>query len=736
MLQGFGSAGANFSHTWVAANGGNIVSGGNTLSPIVNTPGLYTLRVTNQTNGCTATAQITVTQNTTPPIVSIATPGTLTCAVTSLPLSGSPAGAGHAYFWQTANGQIVSGGTTATPVISLPGNYTLTVTLLSNGCTASAVATVTTDTAPPIISTTPPPTLTCATEQVSLNGTVSQPANNFSSVWTTANGHFVSGQNTLMPIVDAPGLYVLTVQNQQNGCTSTTTSTATQNITPPVAEAGVTPTITCAQTQVSLDGSSSTGAGTLSFAWAGPQIVSGANSATPLVQAAGVYLVTVTDAANGCTASDNVTVLQNTLPPTVAIAPPLLRTCLRDTVSLDAGASSSGPNIAISWATTNGHFAGGQNTLFPQVDVAGVYTLTLVNQQNGCSATATATVGEDRVAPEADAGPPDELHCNNEETVLQGKSSTAGPLAFAWSTANGNILNGNTTPAPLVDAPGTYLLTVTDLDNGCTASDAVTVTEIPLPAFEPALTQPDCHQPKGTISFGPVSGGTAPFRYSFNGGQSFSGISVSGNLAPGTYELIVQDAEGCTATAEALVLPPFFPSVTLPEFYLIPQGDSIQILPLTTPPAAGLADWHWTPAEGLSCDDCPAPWAKPLRPTAYTLVITDMNGCTAEGRVLVRVDRNRFLYAPNIFSPNGDGVNDMFLLYGRGVAEIESLLLFDRWGNQVFERKSFQPNDESLGWDGNFRGHAVNPAVYVWQAVVRFVDGESEVFSGDVTVLR
>lgn len=735
-LQGFGSAGANFSHNWTVANGGNIVSGGNTLSPVVDDPGLYTLRVTNITNGCTATAQVTVTENVTPPVAGIGQPGELTCTVKSLPLNGSPAGAGYAYFWQTANGHILSGGTTAIPVVDLPGTYTLTVTSLTNGCTAGANATVTSNTTPPVISTTPPATLTCAIKQVSLNGTVSQPAGNFSPVWTTSNGHFVSGQNTLSPSVDAPGIYVLTVQNLQNGCTTTATTTATQNITPPTAEAGAGPTLTCVQTQASLDGSGSTGAGALSFAWAGPQIVSGANTATPVVKNSGAYTVTVTDAANGCTDTDIVTVLENTTPPTAAIAPPLLRTCLRDTVTLDAGASSGGPTIVIGWATVNGHFAAGQNSLFPQVDAAGVYSLTLTNQQNGCSATATATVGEDRVAPNADAGPPDELHCNHEQTTLQGKSNTPGALAFAWSTTNGNILSGNNSPSPVVDAPGVYQLVVTDQDNGCTASDVVVVTEIPLPEFDPTLTQPDCHQPKGTISIGPVSGGTPPFRYSFNGGQSFSAVPTAGNLATGTYQLVVQDDNGCTTTAEAQITPPFFPSVTLPEFYLIPQGDSVQLLPQTLPPAAGLADWHWTPSEGLSCDDCPAPWAKPLRPTAYTLVITDLNGCTATGHVLVRVDRNRYLYAPNIFSPDGDGINDRFLLYGRGVAEIESLMLFDRWGNQVFERKNIQPNDESQGWDGNYRGKAVNPAVYVWQARVRFVDGELEVFSGDVTVMR
>ncbi len=182
--------------------------------------------------------------------------------------------------------------------------------------------------------------------------------------------------------------------------------------------------------------------------------------------------------------------------------------------------------------------------------------------------------------------------------------------------------------------------------------------------------------------------------------------------------------------------PPFFPSVSLPDFYLIAQGDSVQLLPVTVPPAAVLADWSWTPADSLSCADCPNPWAKPLRPTVYTPVITDQNSCTATGDVAVRVDRRRQLYAPNIFSPDGDGRNDRFLLFGRAVAEVQYLRIFDRWGNQLFVNEHFQPNEESQGWDGSFRGQAMNPGVYIWQAAVKFIDGELEIFAGDVTIFR
>ncbi len=96
------------------------------------------------------------------------------------------------------------------------------------------------------------------------------------------------------------------------------------------------------------------------------------------------------------------------------------------------------------------------------------------------------------------------------------------------------------------------------------------------------------------------------------------------------------------------------------------------------------SSWSWTPAEGLSCDDCERPWAGPYRSGQYRLVVTDLSGCTAQASVNIQVDRRRDVYAPNVFSPNGDGLNDRFTIYGRGITEIKLLQVFDRWGNQLF----------------------------------------------------
>ena len=100
------------------------------------------------------------------------------------------------------------------------------------------------------------------------------------------------------------------------------------------------------------------------------------------------------------------------------------------------------------------------------------------------------------------------------------------------------------------------------------------------------------------------------------------------------------------------------------------------------------------------------------------------------------VNRNRKIYAPNVFSPNDDGSNDYFMIFGKGVKDIQQLQVFDRWGDELYLGEHLQPGDEPSGWDGTYKGNRMNPAVFVWWAKVEFVDGTVEVFYGDVTLVR
>jgi gliding motility-associated-like protein len=739
VLQGSGSPAGVVSASWAASAGGNITSGAHSFSPTVNTPGRYLLTVTNPQNGCTATAERTVVQDTLTPVLNIPSPPVLTCTAPSAVVRALPDTIAYAYQWQTANGSIVSGQQSAQAVVNLPGLYTVVVTDQRTGCTNARTAHVQADQQLPQISIAAPPVLTCSAPQVSLSAMVTNaPTGAISAHWTTADGQLVSGDQSLAPVVAAPGTYSLTVQNTANGCTASSTTLVVQNITPPAARISSPPPITCAQQQVMLNASASLGQGMLSFTWAGGLLLGGQGTPTPLAGQSGTYSLTLTDAANGCSAMASVVVPADTAAPVPRIAPTLPLTCERLSVTLDASASSGQTPLLAQWTTVNGAIASGASTLTPSANAPGLYTLLLTNGPNGCTATATATVQEDRTPPNANAGSDQTLFCLQPEVVLTGQSNTPGPLVFRWTVVQGGPFTGDSTTAQTTTrSPGTYRLTVVRLSNGCTASDDVQVAEVAPPAFEPRVEQPNCHRNTGNVAFVTLAGGQPPLRYSINGGQTYTPSPQFSGLTPGVYTLVVSDALGCTASAMVGIDPPFFPKIVFSAVAPVSLGDSIRLEPMLNLPASQVADWQWTPANGLSCDDCPAPWASPLHTTRYRLRILDSNGCPAEAQVLVPISRRRLLYAPNIFSPNADGQNDRFTLYGnRAVLAIRSLQVFDRWGNLVFSGQDLKPNDESAGWDGSFRGQAVMPGVYVWQAVVAFLDGVEEVFAGDVTITR
>jgi hypothetical protein len=113
--------------------------------------------------------------------------------------------------------------------------------------------------------------------------------------------------------------------------------------------------------------------------------------------------------------------------------------------------------------------------------------------------------------------------------------------------------------------------------------------------------------------------------------------------------------------------------------------------------------------------------------------VLDSRGCSARDEIYVQVDRRKNIYVPNIFNPDLGGLT---VYGGADVLEIEQFAIYDRWGSAIFERSGFEPNNPADGWQGAFRGKPVTPGVYAWYAVIKFLDGATEIFSGDVTVFK
>jgi gliding motility-associated-like protein len=147
----------------------------------------------------------------------------------------------------------------------------------------------------------------------------------------------------------------------------------------------------------------------------------------------------------------------------------------------------------------------------------------------------------------------------------------------------------------------------------------------------------------------------------------------------------------------------------------------------------------WMPAEIENCLDskCRQIRFSLSESTRIEVTVMDTNGCVAGDILSILVVDDRQVYVPNIFSPNGDGQNDVFTLFaGSGVRLISSLSIFSRWGDLLFVKENISPNDLTSGWDGTQDGRALDPGVFVWKAKIEYQNGTERIMHGDVTLLR
>ncbi|MEL6661312.1 MAG: gliding motility-associated C-terminal domain-containing protein, partial [Bacteroidota bacterium] len=233
-------------------------------------------------------------------------------------------------------------------------------------------------------------------------------------------------------------------------------------------------------------------------------------------------------------------------------------------------------------------------------------------------------------------------------------------------------------------------------------------------------------------------GGMSPYMYSFNG-QGFSASTNYSDLFAGTYELTVEDANGCQLTSIVEIPDGNNVNVDLGPDQTIQEGDPVSIYPQVSIDPLMISRLDWNVAFDLPCPDCLIQEDLYLnQATRFFLKITDENGCSAEDNVLILIEKKENIYVPNGFSPNGDGRNDRFYIFTdpNSVEEIEVLRIFNRWGEFVWENTNFQPNDPTQGWDGRVGGMDPNPAVFVWYAEIKMRSGEKRLLKGDVTLVE
>ncbi|MCW3103059.1 MAG: hypothetical protein JWO09_1499, partial [Bacteroidetes bacterium] len=489
--------------------------------------GTYTL-IVKDANGCTFTTSVTITNASGPTALAVSSTNSTCGAANGTVTIGATTGGAGPYTY-SFNGGAFSGTTSYTALAA--GTYSVIVKDAS-GCTFTTSIVVNNTAGPTALATT-----TINANCGAANGTINIGAVTGGTAPYTYSVNASAFTGTTAYGSMAAGTYTVVVKDA-NGCTFSTTATIANN-PGPTALAVTTVNSTCGASNGVVNIGAVTG-GTAPYTY---NINGGAFTATTsyTALAAGTYTIIVKD-ANGCTFTTTATVA-NTPGPTALATTTVNATCGAANGTVNIGATTGG-TAAYVYSFSGSPFT---STTSYTGQPAGTYTI-IVKDANGCTFTTTATVANSP-GPTALATSVTNASCGASNGTITIGAATGGTPAYTYSV-NGGAFTATTAYSGF--AAGTYSVVVKDA-NGCTFTTSATIVNSSGPtALAVSSTNASCGSSTGTATIGAVTGGVAPFTYSFNG-SAFTSTTSYTALASGTYSVVVKDANGCTFTTSVTV---------------------------------------------------------------------------------------------------------------------------------------------------------------------------------------
>ena len=400
--------------------------------------------------------------------------------------------------------------------------------------------------------------------------------------------------------------------------------------------------------------------------------------------------------------------------------------CDGDSVKLNATASS---NVSFQWFN-NGMPIINTNQQQINVTTSGLYTVQVVNT-NGCSAMSNAISINVRTLPKIITASGPLTFCSGDSVVLSVPLLTN--VTYQWKFNSNNMINGFTNQI-IVRQSGTYSVSIQDV-YGCASNSIpviVTVNNNPIVNLSPINT---------TVCEGASVNLTATTNISGNftwflNNQLISSIvgSTPSVVSPGSYKVQVTSAANCKGTSNSITVQTVpLPTVQLPKVIKLTYGEEIKVTAITT----NADKIVWSPANVVSCFNCYTTIVAPTVTTTVTATVFNTLNCSSFDTMLVVVSCDpKFLFVPNLFSPNSDGENDFFYPRAKFDAFIPLMQVFNRLGELVFEKRDFKANNSEDSWDGYYKGSLADPGVYQYFIKATCADGTLFDYKGDITLIH
>ena len=361
-------------------------------------------------------------------------------------------------------------------------------------------------------------------------------------------------------------------------------------------------------------------------------------------------------------------------------------------------------------------------------NTSGMYSDTFIDSR-GCDSISTINL---TVLPSLSATVmPFDVDCYGEQSGSVTISALGGVPGFTYtltsSSGSETELSGTFDSLPA----GMYSGFVTD-DFGCQEAFAFTITQPDSLFASVSSTDATCFAAaNGALAVNGIAGGIPPYETFVNGSVL---NSPAEQLPAGSYDVRIIDANGCILNHTVVIDQPDPMEVTVTPDTLYGKPGELFTVSLSHNADPGMAQYHWTPAQGLSCTDCAEPEISLYQSSVYTVRVADLSDpdvdCFADGYLVVVIDELKNVFIPNAFTPNGDGYNDVFSIFGDHFFEAE-MQIFNRWGELVHYEKSASPQ-----WDGTYFGEIQHPGVFVYTLQITYIDGSQRDYKGSISLIR